>query len=152
MMLPQPANLEIEQSLIGAVLVNFEAMRFVDGIVRQEDFYERIHQEIWRILVDLYVAGKKADLRLVVAALGDIAEVNLLRGFGQLTAGQYVARLAAEATSVIMAADYAQTVRDLADQRRIADVGASLRHENPEDPDALAVAGIDALDQIMVVV
>lgn len=149
MTLPQPANVGVEQTLIGSVIVYPDAMRLADGTVTADDFYEPVHQEIWRTLSEASATGRKIDLKLLINALGSTAEVNLLKGTGSMTVAQYLARLAAEAVSTLLIGDYAQAVRDLADQRRIADVGASLRRENPEDPDRLAVDGIDALDQII---
>lgn len=149
MSVPQPANTEIEQSLIGTVIVYPDGMRFADGIVSADDFFEPVHREIWSVLVDAAATGKKIDLKLLIVALGDRASINLLKGSGHMTVAQYLARMSAEAMPIMMVGDYAQTVRDLSDQRRISDIGESLRRENPEDPDKLAVDGIDALDQII---
>lgn len=149
MVLPQPANTEIEQTILGSVIVYPDSFRQTEGIVTADDFYEPVHQEIWRVLSNASATGRKIDLKLLINAFGDTANFNLLKGSGAMTVAQYLARLAAEAVSTLLVADYAQAVRDLSDQRRIADVGASLRRENPEDPDRLAVDGIDALDQII---
>jgi replicative DNA helicase len=147
----QPANIEIEQSLLGSVILNPDTLRFAEGIVSAEDFLEPVHREIWRVVLDSHVAGRKIDLRLVIAALGETSELKLLgkSSDNALTVKQYVARLVTESAVPMMVADYAQGVRDLSDQRRIGAVGAALRRENPEDPDKLAVDGIDALDAII---
>lgn len=147
--LPQPSNTSLEQSLVGAVIVTPDALRLAEGIVTAEDFFEPIHREIWRVIVDATTTGKRIDLKLLISALGDTAAINLLKGSGHMTVAQYLARLGAEAMPAVMVPDYAQSVRDLADQRRIAAIGAALRRENPEDPDRLAIDAIDALDQII---
>lgn len=148
-MLPQPSNTSLEQSLIGSVIVYPSALALADGIVSPEDFFEPVHQEIWRILAETLATGEVIDLKLLINGLGDVAEINLLKGSGHMTVAQYLARLAAEAVSGVIVNGYAQAVRDLADQRRLADIGASLRYENPHDPDEIAIGAIGAIDQLI---
>lgn len=120
------------------------------SILSADDFSEPVHREIWRTVVDADTRGKRIDHRLITSALGAVADKDLLNGGGQrLTVSQYIARMCAEAAIPMDVGSYAREVRDLADQRRIGDIGASLRRENPEDPDRLAVEAIDALDQII---
>jgi len=42
-------SIEAEQALIGAVLINNDAFRAVDGIVKADDFGELIHVDLWRV-------------------------------------------------------------------------------------------------------
>lgn len=140
-----PQSIETEQSLLGAAILNPAAIQMVDGLVTADDFCEQTHRFLWQLLVDAHGRGRLLDVRLLVAALGKDADFKI----GSLTAGQYVARLAAEATTVINARDYAALIRDFADQRRIADIGASLRHETKIDPHALAAEAIERLDMVV---
>jgi len=109
----QPHNIEAEQCLLGAILINNEAFAPVDPLVNAEDFFEPINQEIFRICRELILAGKLVNPITVKTFLPtDLKILNL-------TSSQYIARLAAEATTVINAPDYAKVVRDLADRRRL---------------------------------
>lgn len=99
-------NIELEQSLIGAILLNNHAFDYIDGL-RAEHLYEPIHQRIFDACKSLYEAGKPATpltIKSIFPADLKIADI---------TASQYIARLAASATTVINAKDYAENIRAL---------------------------------------
>lgn len=143
-----PHSVELEQALIGAVLVSNDAFWLADGVVEAGSFYEPIHGALWSAMGDALRLGRKVDVRLLAAALkgGHGGDFRV----GGLTAAQYVARLATEATSSLLAADYAASLRELADKRAII-AAAHLADEGARNgATALDVAAqaIDALDQI----
>jgi RecA-family ATPase len=110
---PLPHNIEAEQCLLGAIFINNKAFFAVDALVDKEDLFEPINQEIFRICADLIRVGKLANPITVKTFLPTDLKI------GNLTISQYLARLAAEATTVINAPDYAKVVRDLANRRHI---------------------------------
>jgi replicative DNA helicase len=115
-----PHNIDVEQALLGAVLVNNEAFYRVSDFLEPQHFYEPIHQKIFELVSSLVRAGKVATpvtLKTFLPADIDIAG---------LTSVQYLARLAAEATTVINAADYGRTIYDLAIRRALIVVGEDM--------------------------
>jgi replicative DNA helicase len=115
-----PHNIEAEQALLGAILVNNEALYRVSDFLEPEHFFEPIHRGIFQISRDLIRAGKIATpvtLKTFVDASIDI---------GGMTVGQYLARLAAEATTIINAEDYGRTVYDLHIRRSLIQVGEDM--------------------------
>src|SRR6185437_13646799 len=95
-----PHNIEAEQALLGAILVNNEAFYRVSDFLEPKHFFEPIHQRIFELASGLVRAGKLATpvtLKTFLPADFDIAG---------LTVNQYLARLAAEATTIINAEDY----------------------------------------------
>src|ERR1700674_1828516 len=106
-----PHNIEAEQALLGAILVNNEALYRVSDFLEPQHFFEPIHQKIFELSRTLIRSGKVATpvtLKTFLPADVDIAG---------LTLGQYLARVAAEATTVINAEDYGRTVYDLSIRR-----------------------------------
>src|SRR5467141_2648826 len=92
-----PHNIEAEQALLGAILVNNEAFYRVSDFLEPQHFYEPIHQKIFELAGSLVRAGKVATpvtLKTFLPADIDIAG---------MTSVQYLARLAGEATTVINA-------------------------------------------------
>src|ERR1043166_8827759 len=92
-----PHNIEAEQALLGAILVNNEAFYRVSDFLEPKHFFEPIHQRIFELTSGLVRAGKIATpvtLKTLLPADFDIAG---------LTVNQYLARLAAEATPIINA-------------------------------------------------
>src|SRR5688572_33214074 len=106
-----PHNIEAEQALLGAILVNNEALYRVSDFLEPQHFYEPIHQQIYELASNLIRAGKIATpvtLKTFLPADFEVAGLN---------ASQYLARLAAEATTVINAIDYGRTIGDLSMRR-----------------------------------
>ena len=114
-----PHNVEAEQALLGAVLVNNEAFYRVSDFLGSEHFYEPIHREIYEVCGKIIRAGKTATPITVKTYLPE----TLL---ADVTMPQYLARLASEATTVINAADYGQTVYDLALRRNLIQIGEEM--------------------------
>jgi len=115
-----PHNIEAEQALLGAVLVNNEAFYRVSDFLLPEHFFEPIHQKIIELAGSLIRAGKVASPVTLKTFLPPDFEV------AGLTASQYLARLAAEATTVINAEDYGRTIYDLATRRSLILIGSDM--------------------------
>ena len=115
-----PHNIEAEQALLGAILVNNEAFYRVSDFLEPKHFFEPIHQRIFELAASLIRAGKLATpvtLKTFLPADLDIAG---------LTVNQYLARLAAEATTIINAEDYGRTVYDLSIRRDLITIGEDM--------------------------
>ncbi|WP_029029754.1 replicative DNA helicase [Salinarimonas rosea] len=114
-----PSNVEAEQALIGAVLVNNEAYYRVSDFLLPEHFHEELHRRIYEVTASLIKAGKVATPITLKTYLGDA-------DLGGLTVSQYLARLAAEATTIINALDYGRTIYDLATRRQLIGIGEDM--------------------------
>ena len=102
-----PHNIEAEQALLGAILVNNDAFDRVSDFLKPEDFSDELHRRIYDVAAQLIRAGKLATPITLKTFLGE-------HDLGGVTIAQYLARLAAEATTIINAADYGRTIHDLA--------------------------------------
>ncbi len=56
-----PHNIEAEQALLGAILVNNEAFYGVSDFLEPKHFFEPIHQRIFELAGDLIRVGKLGD-------------------------------------------------------------------------------------------
>jgi replicative DNA helicase len=129
-----PHNIEVEQALLGAVLVNNEAFYRVSDFLAPQHFFEALHQKIYELAGSLVRQGKVASpvtLKTFLPADLDIAGLN---------ASQYLARLAAEATTVINAEDYGRTIYDLAIRRDLILIGEDMVNVAYDAPVDLAPA------------
>jgi replicative DNA helicase len=129
-----PHNIEVEQALLGAVLVNNEAFYRVSDFLEPRHFFEALHQKIYELASSLVRQGKVASpvtLKTFLPADLDIAGLN---------ASQYLARLAAEATTVINAEDYGRTIYDLAIRRDLILIGEDMVNVAYDAPVDLAPA------------
>ncbi|KKC34644.1 replicative DNA helicase [Devosia psychrophila] len=114
-----PHNVEAEQALLGAILINNDAFYRVSDFLEPTHFYEPVHRDIYELAGKIIRAGKSADPTTIKTHLPD----QLLP---DITMAQYLARLAAEATTVLNAADYGQAIYDLAIRRNLILVGEEM--------------------------
>src|SRR5581483_10767836 len=115
-----PHNIEAEQALLGAILVNNEAFYRVSDFLEPQHFFEPIHQKIYELARSLVRANKLATpVTLKTFLPGDV-------DIAGMTVSQYLARLAAEATTVINAEDYGRTIYDLAIRRALIIIGEDM--------------------------
>ena len=125
-----PHNIEAEQALLGAILVNNEAFYRVSDFLEPKHFFEPIHQRIYELGGGLIRAGKIATpvtLKTFLPVDFDVAGLSV---------NQYLARLAAEATTIINAEDYGRTVYDLSIRRNLIAIGeemVNLAYDAPVD-------------------
>ncbi|AWM86939.1 replicative DNA helicase [Microvirga sp. 17 mud 1-3] len=114
-----PSNIDAEQALLGAILVNNDAYYRVSDFLEASHFIEDLHRRIYEVATSLIKAGKVATPITLKTFLGD-------QDLGGLTVSQYLARLAAEATTVINAEDYGRTIYDLAIRRNLISIGEDM--------------------------
>ncbi len=126
-----PHNIDAEQALLGAILINNEAMDRVQGFLEAQHFYEPIHQKIYEVAAKIISAGKQATpitLRTFFEADEPIE--------ADLTIPQYLVRLAANAATIINATDYGRTIYDLATRRALITIGSDMvtvAYDSPVD-------------------
>jgi len=124
-----PHNIEAEQALLGAILINNEAQDRVSSFLLAEHFYDPLHQQIFEIAGKLIHAGKQATpitMRTFFESAEPIAP--------DLTVPQYLGRLAASATTIINAHDYGRTIYDLAVRRQLILIGEDMVNTAYDSP------------------
>jgi len=115
-----PHNIEAEQALLGAILVNNDAFDRVSDFLKPEHFSEELHRRIFETGGQLIRAGKLAT---VVTLKTFLEGLELPAG---VTVQAYLARLAAEATTIINAEDYGRAIHDLAVRRELISIGEDI--------------------------
>src|ERR1700753_963721 len=116
----RPHNIEAERSLLGAILVNNDAFYRVSDFLEPKHFFETVHQKIYETAGSMIRMGKVATP--VTLKTFFPAEIDILG----MTVGQYLARLAAEATTIINAQDYGRTIYDLSLRRDLIRIGEEM--------------------------
>ncbi len=116
-----PHNIDAEQALLGAILVNNEANDRASALLKAEHFYDPLHAQIYETLGKLIGAGKQATPITMRTFFENSEPIDQT-----LTVPQYLARLAVNATSIINVPDYARTIYDLAVRRQLITIGEEL--------------------------
>src|SRR5688572_14821611 len=115
-----PHNIEVEQALLGAILINNEAFYRVSDFLEPQHFFDPLHRQIYEKSAQLIRLGKIADPRTIKSFLNENERL------GEITVAEYLSRLAYEATTVINAEDYGRTIYDLAIRRNLITIGEDM--------------------------
>ncbi|WP_169568745.1 replicative DNA helicase [Sneathiella limimaris] len=115
-----PSNLDAERDLLGAILINNEASAKVSSFLKPEHFYEPVHSRIY-------------DAASILIDRGEIADPVTLKSYfendqalADIGGAQYLARLAASATTIINAEHYGKIIYDLALRRELINLGGEI--------------------------
>lgn len=142
-------NVEIEQELLGAILVKGgHVIDQIDRIVTADDFHEPVHQALFRAFQEAHENGRPINPTLASAALGTASGTELAPG---VSLGQYVARVASAACLPHLAPEYARQVSECSQRRKVSAVLDHMQvglaaHQSPAE---IAGAGIEMLDEVV---
>src|SRR3989338_11563015 len=79
-----PQNLEAEQSLLGALLLDKEAVFRVIDLVTPEDFYKDTHRFIYEAMVDLFLKHEPIDVLSISNRLEEKKQLQTIGGQSHL--------------------------------------------------------------------
>ena len=117
-----PHNLEAEQALLGAILLNNDILYDINEIIDANHFFESIHIKIFEVINKIAAKGQLAT----PITLKSYFEVE--KNLEDIGGSAYLARLANAAVSLEYAKNYAQIIYDLAVRRSLYDLGGKLSY------------------------
>ncbi|MBP5736319.1 MAG: replicative DNA helicase [Acidaminococcaceae bacterium] len=125
-----PQNIEAEQSVIGAMLIDKNAVGVVTEKLMPEDFYRQAHQVIYSAILTLHSKNEPIDM---ITLINELKKMNRLDDVGGVA---YVTLLANVVPTAANAKYHAQIVEDKSVLRQLVEGGttiASLGYEGAED-------------------
>lgn len=124
-----PQNLEAEESILSAVLIDNDTLLEVLDVLAPEDFYKSAHQKIFAAVAELFNRNEPADL---VTLSNILRAQNRLEEIGGAT---YLARLVDTVPLAVNAQHYAKIVHDKACLRRLIEKSNAIARRCFEDSD-----------------
>ncbi len=118
-----PHNIEAEQGLLGALLVDNRALEKVSDFLKPAHFFAPAHQRIYEAIVKLVDRGQTATPVTLKSYFEQDEDLSHIGG------AAYLADLAASIISVINAGDYARTIYDLHMRRELISLGEDIVNE-----------------------
>lgn len=115
-----PQSIPAEKAVLGACLLNENAIFSAMEFVCPEDFYLKEHREIFRAMIELNAKNQPCDLVTVAEALGRSGHIDMVGGM------EYLATLTAEVPSAASAEYYAKEVSNKATIRELINVGQKV--------------------------
>lgn len=138
-----PQNMEAEQAVIGAVLLQAEALITAMERLRSEDFYSSAHQRIYEAMVELAESNQPVDLVTLTAHLQD---QQLLEEIGGVS---YLSRLANAVPTAANVDYYSQIVEEKSMLRRLIRTATNIVSDGYANSDEVGVLLSDAEKKIL---
>lgn len=111
----EPFNIEVEQQLLGALLMHRAGMERVVSFLRDEHFSEPVHQRVYQLCQLLW----ERDRQITVMALSTLISAEQNDMWSEIGGRSYIARLAGAATGTDTITEYARDVVDLWRRREL---------------------------------
>lgn len=115
-----PHSEDAERSVIGALLIDREALPRVVEFLRPEHFYSDSHRRIYRAVLDLYEEGEPADLVTLSEKLKEHKSLTKVGG------SAYLAEITQAVPTAANVEHYGRIVKTLATKRELISLSGTL--------------------------
>ncbi|MBT4120290.1 MAG: replicative DNA helicase [Candidatus Peribacter sp.] len=116
----QPHSTEAERTVIGALLLDPEAIIKISDFLKTEDFYDPIYRDIYGAIMGLYSSHEPVDFVTVTSKLSDNKKLQEIGG------SAFLAQLTSEVPTSSHIYQYGQIVKTKAVHRRIIKAGQKI--------------------------
>lgn len=115
-----PQNVEAEQSVLGSLLLDKDALLKVADFLKPDDFYRDDHADIYRAILKLYEKRRPLD----VVTLTDLLEKD--KKLKEVGGASYLATLVNSVPTAANIVTYAQIIQQKATLRRLISAASSI--------------------------
>ncbi len=115
-----PQNEDAEQSVLGSMLLDRDAIAVATETLREDDFYRDAHGTIFTVMLNLYDRNEAVDLVTVTSALEDRDELDEVGG------ASYISSLANSVPTSANVEYYARIVEEKSTLRRLIRASAEI--------------------------
>lgn len=115
-----PQNLEAEVSLLGALLIDKDAIIKVADIITEDDFYRESHNAIYKAMRELYTRNEPID---ILSLSNRLEERNQLENIGGRS---YLAKLSTSVATASNIVNYANIIQRKATLRRLLQTASEI--------------------------
>jgi replicative DNA helicase len=122
-----PQNVEAEQSVLGGILIENEAINKVMEILTFDDFYRDAHRRIFNALISLSERDEPADLITLTNELRKIDQLDSIGG------ASYLASLIDSVPTAANIEYYAKIVKEKAILRKLIETSTDIITQSYED-------------------
>ena len=124
-----PYDIDIEQALLGSILVDNQALERVGSLLKPEHFYDPLHARLFESMVQAFERGS-----FVLTPLTLNAAMKADPGLVEVGGVAYLAGLASAAPAMPNVRDYARILHDLAVRRSLIRIGEDIVNTAYEAP------------------
>jgi replicative DNA helicase len=122
-----PQAIDLEEVVLGALMLEKNALNAVVEFLKPEHFYLETHKEIYTAIVDLFKSTEPVDMRTVVNQLRKTGKIELVGG------AYYIAELTAKVSSAANIEYHARVIMEMAIKRELIQVASQIQSDAYED-------------------
>jgi replicative DNA helicase len=122
-----PQALDLEEAVLGALMLEKNALNAVVEFLKPEHFYVDAHKEIYQSIIDLFKASEPVDMRTVVNQLRKNGKIDLVGG------AYYIAELTAKVSSAANIEYHARVIIEMAIKRDLIQIASQIHQDAYED-------------------
>jgi replicative DNA helicase len=122
-----PQALDLEEAVLGALMLEKNALTAVVEFLRPEHFYSDQHKEIYTAIVDLFKSSEPVDMRTVVARLRKTGKLEIIGN------ASYIVELTSKVSSAANIEYHARLIIELAIKRDLIQIASQIHHDAYED-------------------
>jgi replicative DNA helicase len=122
-----PQALDLEQAVLGALMIEKDALTVVLEILQPESFYHEKHQLIFKAVLELYDKLEPIDILTVTQKLRSKGELDLVGG------AYYITELTTRVNSAANIETHARIISEHAIKRELISIATEIEKEAFED-------------------
>ena len=122
-----PQAMEMEEAVLGALMLEKDALTTVIDILQPETFYSDANQEIFKAIRDLFNNSEPVDMRTVVAQLRKNGKLEFVGG------SYYIAELTSKISSAANIEHHARIILEMSIKRELIRVASEIHGMAYED-------------------
>jgi replicative DNA helicase len=122
-----PQALDLEEAVLGALMLEKNALNAVVEFLKPEHLYTEAHQEIYAAIVELFKNSEPVDMRTVVNQLRKNGKLELVGG------AYYIAELTSKVSSAANIEYHARVIIEMAIKRNLIQIASQVHSDAYED-------------------
>lgn len=122
-----PQATDLEEAVLGALMLEKDALTTVIDILKPESFYSDAHKEIYLAITELFNNAEPVDMRTVAARLRKNGKLEFVGG------SYYIAELTSKVSSAANIEYHARVVIEMSIKRELIKVASEIHTDAYED-------------------
>jgi len=122
-----PQAVDLEEAILGALMIEKDALSAVIDILKPESFYKEAHQRIYNAIITLFSNSEPVDLLTVTSQLRKSGELEMVGG------AMYITNLTTKVTSAANIEYHSRVISEASIKRALISVASEIHRDAFED-------------------
>src|SRR5215217_3159835 len=122
-----PQAVDLEEAVLGALMIEKDALTAVADILKPDSFYKEAHQRIYSAIITLFADSEPIDMLTVTSKLRSTGELEIIGG------ASYIMELTSRVNSAANIEYHARIISQAFIKRELIKVASEIQREAYED-------------------